>query len=163
MTRVLKENPSQVEPRYLIGEKFYTLKEKESLSKSSNVGFIELLAKRLNFKKAELRKESSEARNDSGVKNEEAVFLNDILREYKGKLYVPEQIFGTELPEEVEFERSLEELPKMSIEDFQKAMKNDKVDLLTSKEVKGASYGISNFIVDLKEIPGEKSLHRTKW
>ncbi|KAK9926949.1 hypothetical protein M0R45_024155 [Rubus argutus] len=163
VTRVLKENPSQVEPRYLIGEKFYTLKEKESLSKSSNVGFIELLAKRLNFKKAELRKESSEARNDSGAKNEGAVFLNDILREYKGKLYVPEQIFGTELPEEDEFERRLEELPKMSFEDFQKAMKNDKVDLLTSKEVKGASYGISTFIVDLKEIPGEKSLHRTKW
>ncbi|KAM5572113.1 hypothetical protein ABKV19_012267 [Rosa sericea] len=161
VTRVLKENPSQVEPRYLIGEKFFTLKEKESLSKKSNVGFAEFLAKRLNFKKAELKKQSGEAQSGSGVKkNEEAVFLNDILREYKGKLYVPEQIFGTELPEEDEFEKSLEELPKMSFEDFQKAMKNDKVDLLTSK---GASYGSRDFIVDLKEIPGEKSLHRTKW
>ncbi|XP_040366329.1 probable inactive ATP-dependent zinc metalloprotease FTSHI 1, chloroplastic isoform X2 [Rosa chinensis] len=164
VTRVLKENPSQIEPRYLIGEKFYTLKEKEILSKKSNVGFAELLAKRLNFNKAELKKQSGEAQSGSGVKkNEEAVFLNDILREYKGKLYVPEQIFGTELPEEDEFEKSLEELPEMSFEDFQKAMKNDKVDLLTSKEVKGASYGSRDFIVDLKEIPGEKSLHRTKW
>lgn len=156
MTRVLKENPSQVEPRYLIGEKFYTLKEKESLGKKPNVGFAEFLAKRLTFKKAE--EDVKKQRNE-----EEGVFLNDILREYKGKLYVPEQIFGAELPEEDEFEKSLEELPKMSFEDFQKAMKNDKVELLSYKEVKGGAYGFSDFVVDLKEIPGEKRLHRTKW
>ncbi|XP_021831786.1 LOW QUALITY PROTEIN: probable inactive ATP-dependent zinc metalloprotease FTSHI 1, chloroplastic [Prunus avium] len=162
VTRVLKENPSQIEPRYLVGDKFYTSKEKESLVKNSNVGFIELWAKRLKFSKAEPKKERTEGQNDSQVRDE-SVYLKDILREYKGKLYVPEQIFGTELPEEEEFERSLEELPTMSFEDFQKALKSDKVKLLTSKEVTGTSYGFTDFIVDLKEIPGQKSLHRTKW
>ncbi|KAH0975035.1 hypothetical protein GBA52_016934 [Prunus armeniaca] len=162
VTRVLKENPSQIEPRYLVGDKFYTSKEKESLGKNSNVGFIELWAKRLKFSKAEPKKERTEGQNDSQVRDE-SVYLKDILREYKGKLYVPEQIFGTELPEEEEFERSLEELPTMSFEDFQKALKSDKVKLLTFKEVTGTSYGFTDFIVDLKEIPGQKSLHRTKW
>lgn len=162
MTRVLKENPSQIEPRYLVGDKFYTSKEKESLGKNSNVGFIELWAKRLKFSKAEPKKERTEGQNYSEVRDE-SVYLKDILREYKGKLYVPEQIFGTELPEEEEFERSLEELPTMSFEDFQKALKSDKVKLLTLKEVTGTSYGFTDFIVDLKEIPGQKSLHRTKW
>ncbi|ONI07480.1 hypothetical protein PRUPE_5G122500 [Prunus persica] len=162
VTRVLKENPSQIEPRYLVGDKFYTSKEKESLGKNSNVGFIELWAKRLKFSKAEPKKERTEGQNYSEVRDE-SVYLKDILREYKGKLYVPEQIFGTELPEEEEFERSLGELPTMSFEDFQKALKSDKVKLLTLKEVTGTSYGFTDFIVDLKEIPGQKSLHRTKW
>lgn len=160
MARVLKENPSQIEPRYLVGDKFYTLKEKERLGKNSNVGFVELLAKRLNFSK--LKNERIEGQSDGGVKDD-AVYLKDILREYKGKLYVPEQIFGTELPEEEQFEKSLEELPRMSYEDFLKAVKSEKVKLLTSKEVAGTSYGVSDYIVDLKEIPGQKSLHRTKW
>ncbi|WCJ26538.1 ATP-dependent zinc metalloprotease FtsH [Euphorbia peplus] len=152
LTRVLKENPSQIEPRYLIGEKFYNSKEKDGLSKKKNLGFVQILADRLNFKA------KTEKTNGSG----EAVYLKDILREYKGKLYVPEQIFGAELSEEEEFDKSLEELPKMSFEDFRKAMESGKVKLLTSKEVARVG-GFREFIVDLKEIPGQKSLHRTKW
>ncbi|KAF3448725.1 hypothetical protein FNV43_RR09438 [Rhamnella rubrinervis] len=159
---VLKNNPSQVEPRYLIGDKFYTLKEKQNLSSKSDVGILQLLAKKLNLE-AKSKKESGEGRNESG-QNNDAVYLNDILREYRGKLYVPEQIFGTEMSEEEEFQKNFDALPKMSLEDFQKAMKCDKVKLLTSKEVTAVSYGgYRDFIVDLKEIPGEKSLQRTKW
>lgn len=163
VTRILKENPSQVETRYLIGGKFYTLKEKQNLSDNSDVGVLQLLAKKLNLV-AKSKNERGEAGNGSGLKND-AVYLNDILREYRGKLYVPEQIFGTQLPEEEEFQRNFDELPKMSLEDFQKAMKCDKVRLLTSKEVTPGSYGngYRDFIVDLKEIPGDKSLQRTKW
>ncbi|XWS38213.1 hypothetical protein CRYUN_Cryun19dG0111300 [Craigia yunnanensis] len=53
----------------------------------------------------------------------------------------------------------------MSLGDFRKAMKNDKVKLLTSKEVSVVSYvgGYGDFVVDLKDIPGDKSLQRTKW
>ncbi|KAH0771693.1 hypothetical protein KY290_015674 [Solanum tuberosum] len=93
------------------------------------------------------------------------VFLKDILREYKGKLYVPEQIFGANLSEEQEFEKNVEDLPKMSLVDFQKYMKFDKIKLLTFKEDSGASLGLRSrdFIVELKEMPGEKSLQRTKW
>ncbi|KAA0044892.1 putative inactive ATP-dependent zinc metalloprotease FTSHI 1 [Cucumis melo var. makuwa] len=89
VTRVLKENPSQLEPRK---------KSKE---------------------------EGIEGRNEGGNKSE-AVYLKDILREYKGKLYVPELVFNTELSEEEEFDRSFEALPKMSLKDFVEAMEGDK-------------------------------------
>lgn len=163
VTRVLKENPSQVEPRYLIGDKFFTLKEKQNLSKKPEVGLFRFLVKKLNLGEKSKNK-SDEGQDERELKNE-AVYLNDILRDYRGKLYVPEQVFGTELSEEEEFERSFDELPKMSLEDFQKSMENDKVKLLTSKEVNAMSFGnvFRDFIVDLKEIPGEKSLQRTKW
>ncbi|KAL5538136.1 hypothetical protein UlMin_044214 [Ulmus minor] len=165
VSRVLKENPSQLEPRYLIGDKLYTLKEKENLSKNSDEGIFQLLVKRLSsIGKSKKAGDLVEGGNESEVKNE-AVYLKDILREYRGKLYVPEQVFGTKLSEEDEFEKSLEALPKLSLEDFQKYMKTDKVKLLTWKEVSGGSYGnvCRDFIVDLKEIPGDKSLQRTKW
>ncbi|KAK9121974.1 hypothetical protein Syun_019591 [Stephania yunnanensis] len=71
----------------------------------------------------------------------------------KGSFYVPESVFKVNLSEEEEFDRNLEELPKMSFEDFQKAMKCGKVKLLSSKAVTGTSndYGYRDFIVDLKK------------
>ena len=73
--------------------------------------------------------------------------------------------FSIELSEEEEFDRSLEALPKKNFEDFVKATESDKVKLLASKESIATSYGnwFRDFIVDLKEVPGEKSLQRTRW
>ncbi|CAF2071279.1 unnamed protein product [Brassica napus] len=158
VTRVLKENPSQVEPRYRVNGKLYNPKEREDLSKGGEArrGAFEFIK----------RKTENEKEKERGEVVNESVYLSDILREYKGKLYVPEQVFGQELSEEEEFEKNVKELPKMSLEDFRKAMENDKVKLLTSKEeASGVSYsgGYRDFIVDLKEIPGVKSLQRTKW
>lgn len=161
VSRVLKENPSQVEPKYLIGDKFYTSKEKETLSKRLNTGLLEVLAKRLNLK-TQRKKETSEVQ-DQVLFGRDSVYLKDLLREYKGKLYVPEQIFGTELSEEEEFDKKLQSLPKMSIEEFRKYMNCDKIKLLTSKDDTGFIYGHREFVVDLKEVPGDKSLHRTEW
>ncbi|KAL3844464.1 hypothetical protein ACJIZ3_001867 [Penstemon smallii] len=162
VTRVLRENPSQIEPKYLIGDKLYTLKEKESLRKKSiNEKVLEIL-KILNLKA--LVKESGNESNF--VKPEGEVFLNDILREYKGKLYVPEQVFGPSLSEEEEFDKNVKELPRMSYEDFQKFMKSGKIKLVTYKEdgvVTYGNYGYKDFIVDLEEVPGNKRLHMTKW
>lgn len=158
VTRVLKENPSQMEPRYRVGDKLYNLKEREDLNKGANAtGAFEFIRRKLGSK-TKTETEKNEIENES-------VYLSDILREYKGKLYVPEQVFGPELSEEEEFEKTVKDLPKMSLEDFRKAMENDKVKLLTSKEVSGVPYtsGYRDFIVDLKEIPGVKSLQRTKW
>ncbi|ESQ54944.1 hypothetical protein EUTSA_v10024337mg [Eutrema salsugineum] len=158
VTRVLKENPSQVEPRYRVGDKLYNLKEREDLTRAANeTGPFEFIKRKLGSK-TKMETEKSEIGNES-------VYLSDILREYKGKLYVPEQVFGPELSEEEDFEKNVKELPKMSLEDFRKAMKNDKVKLLTSNEASGVPYttGYRDFIVDLKEIPGVKSLQRTKW
>ncbi|MCE0480510.1 hypothetical protein HAX54_037439 [Datura stramonium] len=52
----------------------------------------------------------------------------------------------------------------MSLESFQKYMKCDKIKLLTFKEDTGASlgFGSRDFVVELKEMPGVKSLQRTK-
>lgn len=166
VTRVLRENPSQIEPRYLIGDQLYTLKEKESLSRK---GFNERLSgimNRLNLKAlvSDFVKESSNG--SSYGKPETQVYLKDLLREYKGKLYVPEQVFGANLSEEDEFDKNVKELPQMSYEDFQKYMKSDKVKLVSFKEDGGVPFGNNayrGFVVDLKEIPGEKSLHQTKW
>lgn len=151
VTRVLKENPSQVEPKFLIGEKFYTLKEKQNLSERSDPGIFQILAEKLNLR--EKSKKGSESQNVSGN-----VYLKDILREYRGKLYVPEQIFGAEFSEDEEFDKNVKELPKLSGEEFRKYMNSDKVKLLTSKES-----GYRDFVVDLKDIPGDKRLQRTQW
>ncbi|KAA0044893.1 putative inactive ATP-dependent zinc metalloprotease FTSHI 1 [Cucumis melo var. makuwa] len=151
VTRVLKENPSQFEPRYLIGGKLYTWKEREYLSRKSEVGVFDIVVKWLNS-----RKKSKEEGIEGGNKSE-AVYLEDILRECKGKLYVPEQVFNTELSEEEEFDRSFEALPKMSLKDFVKAMESDKVKLLTSKESIATFYG-NRF----RDFTGVKALTRVK-
>ncbi|KAH9605234.1 hypothetical protein KSS87_020007 [Heliosperma pusillum] len=162
MTRVLKENPSQVEPRFKIGENVYTLTEKENLkNKSFDSGFFEVLKKlNLGLKGIVKKNEVPE-----GKKMEGNVYLKDILRNYKGKLYVPEQMFGTNLSEEEEFDRNFEKLPKMSYEEFVKFMRSAKVKLLTFKEESGmiSGNGVGDFIVELKETPGDKSLHLSKW
>ncbi|XP_045822770.1 probable inactive ATP-dependent zinc metalloprotease FTSHI 1, chloroplastic [Trifolium pratense] len=158
--RVLEENPSQVPTKYLIGNKLYTSREKENLGKKSNEGIFDLL-KRLSLKNSQRKSES-----DDEVSGErDSVYLNDLVKDYKGKLYVPEQIFATPLSEEEEFNENLKKLPKMSIEDFTKALSKDKIKLVTSKETLKEDYGIGykDYIVDLKEIPGDKRLQVTKW
>lgn len=163
VTRVLKQNPSQVEPRFQIGEEVYTLTERERLkNKRFDFGAFQVL-KRLNLKEKVRENEGFE--KSGGEKLEENVYLKDILREYKGKLYVPEQMFQANLSEEQEFDENFETLPKMSYEEFVKFMKSDKVKLLTLKEQSGviSAAGFRDFIVELKETPGVTSLHRSKW
>ncbi|KAD5802747.1 hypothetical protein E3N88_14107 [Mikania micrantha] len=130
VTRVLKENPSQVEPKYKIGDKLYTLKEKENLGKKGYDG--------------------------NGA-------LEIIKRKFKGKLYVPEQIFVEELSEEAEFNREFELLPRMSFDDLQKTVRTNMIKFMTFKDDDKVAYGHKDLIVELKEIPGDKNLQRTKW
>lgn len=163
VTRVLKENPSQVEPRFRVGDAVYTSTERQRLkNKSFDFGAFRIL-KRLNLKEKVTTSEGSEKIGDE--KLEGNVYLKDILREYKGKLYVPEQMFQANLSEEEEFDQNCDTLPKMSYEEFVKFMERDKVKLLILKEQSGviSGVGFADFIVELKEIPGDKSLHRTKW
>lgn len=161
MTRVLRENPSQIEPKYLVGNKLYTLKEKEGLREKGFSDRVSEILQGLNLKEwaSKVGKESGKESHFDGE-----VHLKDLLREYKGKLYVPEQVFGANLSEEEEFDKNVKELPQMSYEDFQKYLKNDKVKLVSFKEDSGlGNYGFRDFVVDLKEIRGETSLHSTKW
>ncbi|KAJ4956111.1 hypothetical protein NE237_012894 [Protea cynaroides] len=162
VSRVLKENPPQLEPRFLVGNRFYTLKEKENLTKSRDVGILETANRWITRLRSKKKGDEVSAQRDE---SSGPVYLKDMLREHKGKLYVPEEVFKADLSEEEEFDRNLKELPKMSFEDFQKAFNSNKVKLLTLKEVTGIPFAnvYRDFIVDLKEIPGEKALHRTKW
>ncbi|GKD96301.1 hypothetical protein Tco_1380198 [Tanacetum coccineum] len=147
--RVLVQNPSQIEPRFKIGEKFYTLKEKESLGQNGYFqgNVVKEFLKRLDFFKG----------GEKGVKDyAKDVFLNDVLRKFRGKLYVPEQLFVDELSEEDEFVREFGELPRMGVEDLEKYVKSGMVKFVTFKDD-------VDFIVELKEIPGDKNLQRTKW
>lgn len=159
MTRVLRENPSQIEPKYLVGNNLYTLKEKESLIEK---GFNDRVLEILKGLTSKFVKESGD--ESHFVKPDGEVHLKDLLREHKGKLYVPEQVFGANLSEEEEFDKNVKDLPQMSYDDFQKCLKSDKVKLVSFKEDSGlGNYGLRDFVVDLKEIPGETSLHCTKW
>ncbi|KAL2524938.1 FtsH extracellular protease family [Abeliophyllum distichum] len=163
VTRVLRANPSRVEPKYLTGNRLNTQKEKNELRKNGfGYRFFETL-RWLNSKAlvSENDKESGEEGNL--VKPEGEVYLPDILREYKGNLYVPNQVFGASLSEEEEFNKNVEELPKLSYDVFQKYLKSDQVKLLSCKEDSGISNGNRNFVVDLKETPGGKSFLKTKW
>lgn len=65
------------------------------------------------------------------------------------------------LLEEDEFDRSFEVLLKINYEEFVKFMRCDKVKLLIFKENSGVILGnvFRDFIVELKEIFGEKSLY----
>lgn len=151
ISRVLKENPSQVEPKFLVGDRLLTLREKQQRSSRSKL--LQLVKRIYRDAKGEGLEGSREVLN-------RPVYLKDLLREYKGKLYVPEEVFRESLSEEEEFEKNLEELPVMSFEDFQKHLKADKVKLLTSRSVADE---FKDFVVDLKEIPGDKNLQKTKW
>ncbi|CAA6671512.1 unnamed protein product [Spirodela intermedia] len=152
-TRVLKDNPSQVEPRFLVGDRFLTLREKEKPRESSDFVLLSIVKKFLS-RRGEF-KETPEA----------GVYLKDLLREFKGELYVPEEVFKPELSEEEEFDRNLKLLPRMTLEDFGKYLKTDQIKLLTSKSTISETpfTGYRDFVIDLMEIPGDKTFQRTKW
>ncbi|KAG8375123.1 hypothetical protein BUALT_Bualt10G0067600 [Buddleja alternifolia] len=127
VTRVLRENPCEIEPKYLIGNKLYTLKEKENLRKKGlNDRALEML-KRLNLKALVSKSGIESANGNKFVKPEGEVYLKDLLREYKGKLYVPEQVFGASLSEEEECDKNVKELPRITYKDFKKHMMVDKI------------------------------------
>ncbi|KAK9698446.1 hypothetical protein RND81_08G105000 [Saponaria officinalis] len=158
VTRVLKDNPTQVEPRFKVGHDIYTLTQRHNLHKPS---FDPDLFTRLNFKRTTTTTEDDTKITDNNNKNNKNVYLNDILREFRGKLYVPDNIFASNLSEEDDFDRNFKALPQMSYDEFVKFMRTSKVKLLTVKELSGN--GVSHFIVDLKPTSADNASHITKW
>ncbi|KAK4382494.1 putative inactive ATP-dependent zinc metalloprotease FTSHI 1, chloroplastic [Sesamum angolense] len=121
VSRVLRENPSQVEPKYLIGDKLYTLKEKEDLSKKGFSERVSEILKRLNLKALVSKSDEVTGNASNFVKPEGEVYLKDLLREYRGKLYVPEQVFGANLSEEEEFDKMAMRLDVEQVKDLLEA------------------------------------------
>lgn len=196
ISRFLREKPSEIEQKFLIGDKFYTLREREKLKTS--------VLKRIKNALSELANKSvpNDIQAQEGIKNasselkgsllsediqetEESeekhhgaptgdidkeipsrpVYLKDLLRQYKGELYVPEEAFKYHASEVGEFNSRLETFPKMRLEDLLKVMRANQIEMLTSRAIQNPEgvYVYRDFIIDLKEFPGEKSLQRKKW
>ncbi|MCO5611198.1 hypothetical protein L7F22_065448 [Adiantum nelumboides] len=173
-TEVLKSTPSQVEPRYLIDGKLYTSREKEMLRESPVRSFVSALKLEnvVTFAKSnkeapqqEFTKPSQEvAEEDHSSQSKKLVYLSDLLREYKGELYVPEEAFVRSSSDLDTFQREIEVLPIMKGDDFLMAVKANQVNLVTSKAALGpGKFVYRDFIVSLNHIPGEEELHQTKW
>lgn len=194
ISRLLREKPSEIEPKILIGDKFYTLSEREKLKVSVRIknalnelgsklvpnyiqaqeqirnALSELTSKLLSKDTQETEQREEEHHGASSVDIDKEtpsrpVYLKDLLRQYKGELYVPEEAFKFHASEVGEFNRRLETLPKMHLEDFLKAMRANQIEMLTSRAVQTPEgvYVYRDFIIDLKELPAEKSLQRKKW
>lgn len=196
ISRLLREKPSEIEQKFLIGDKFYTSRERENLKASVQKriknafsklasklvpidiqfqgrirnGLSELTSKLLSKDIQETREseEKQHGASSGDIDNEipsNPVYLKDLLRQYKGELYVPEEAFKFHTSEMVEFNSILGTLPKMHLEDFLKAMRANQIEMLTSRAVQNPEgvYVYRDFIIDLKEPPAEKSSQRKKW
>lgn len=147
----------------MVGDRFLTLREKQRSGKAPDFRVFQLLKRLLG--ESGVKMEGDEGGGGKEGEASSPVYLKDILREFRGKLYVPEEVFKKNLSEEEEFDRNLTELPAMRFEDFQKQLKAGKIKLLTSRSEVGSppDTGYRDFVVDLKEIPGDKSIQKTKW
>ncbi|KAL8138811.1 hypothetical protein V2J09_004812 [Rumex salicifolius] len=172
VSRVLKENPSQVEPKFQVGGKVYTLQEREKMKRYFDYGAFQVLRRLKQREKVESESSKEVSEADEGAKLEggnglgeaDNVYLKDILREYRGQLYVPDRIFEPNLSEEDVFDQNFEAFPRMSYDEFTRYSKSDQIKLLSFKEgglLEGV--GFRDFIVELKEQPGDKRLYLTKW
>ncbi|XP_020581886.1 probable inactive ATP-dependent zinc metalloprotease FTSHI 1, chloroplastic [Phalaenopsis equestris] len=165
ISKVLKENPTQVEPKFLVGERFLTLRDKHGPGKPPVLRISQLVKRLLGDSYGSKGKCGQEGTGECMNQSQNTVYLKDILREFKGQLYVPEEVFMENLSEEEVFDRDIHELPLLSFEDFQKHLTAGKIKQLTSKSMVGvpAGVGYRDFIVDLIETPGDKNLQKTRW
>uniref|UniRef100_A0A0C9RJ12 TSA: Wollemia nobilis Ref_Wollemi_Transcript_15166_3734 transcribed RNA sequence n=1 Tax=Wollemia nobilis TaxID=56998 RepID=A0A0C9RJ12_9CONI len=152
-----------------IEDELLTSKEKEGLGSLFVKRFIkalDVLISKLALKDSQEAQKRVEKQRRYRRVTEEAsskpVYLKDLLRQYKGELYVPEEAFKFHASEFDEFHKSLETLPQMTIEDFCKAARANQVEMVTSRARWGNNQ-YHDFIVELKEDPGEQSLQRKKW
>ncbi|RVX00769.1 putative inactive ATP-dependent zinc metalloprotease FTSHI 1, chloroplastic [Vitis vinifera] len=129
ITRVLKQNPSQVEPKFLIGQTLYTQKQKDEAFNKSRQN-------RWNWLRLMPRKGEKNGVLENEEVGSEAVFLKDILRSIRGNCtcrsrYLDEVVGGGGVC--------------------------SGLGVVAGDEFGGVSES------ELKEIPGDKSLQRTKW
>lgn len=170
VSRLLRERPSQVEPKYLIGDELYTLREKQRLETPLWKRAVETVQNRFAKVGSETPSQPEDeipvpSKKSDANERQKQVFLSDLLREYRGNLYVPEEAFSGHVSELEEFNRLLDVLPEMTFESFLKAMNAQQVEMLTSRGHASprGEFVYYDFIVDLKSIPGEQHLQRRHW
>lgn len=196
ISRFLRENPSGIEQKFLIGDELYTLEEREKLKTSvlkriknalselaiksvpSDIQAQEGIKNALSELKGNLLSKDIQETEQIEEKHHEAprgdidkeipsrpVYLKDLLRQYKGELYVPEEAFKYRASEVGDFNSRLKTLPKMHLKDLLKVMRANQIEMLTSRAVQTPEgvYVYRDFIIDLKGFPVEKNLQRKKW
>ncbi|KAL9230945.1 hypothetical protein vseg_006228 [Gypsophila vaccaria] len=153
ITRTLKQNPSQVEPRFKFRDTVYSLTQRQNVH-SSPSPFHHLL----NTLHPPTAADDDVLDPTPTPTPNSPVYLNDILREFRGKLYVPHHMFAPTLSQEDSFVRHFNALPQLSYHDFLNFLRTHKVHSLTLMESPNAA---SRFIVHLKPTPNH--LHLSIW
>jgi hypothetical protein len=67
-----------------------------------------------------------------GEKPLDSVYLDDLLWGFQGNLYVPEEVFESRTFELEDYAQQLESLPEMSFEEFLRAARAWKIEMLVS-------------------------------
>lgn len=178
ITKLLTETPTQVESKYLVGDRLYTLKElrkaeapiwkKASDALWANV--VQPLLERTRGAADEEDEVETVVKQDIATEKEEestprdGVYLNDLLRGFKGNLYVPEEVFESKEDELDVYNKQLESLPEMSFEEFLRAARAGEVQILVSRGVSTpeGKHAYYDFLVELKTVPGERELQSPK-
>lgn len=102
--------------------------------------------------------------NEEVAESSRPVYLNDLLRGFKGNLYVPEEVFESQADELEEYNRQLDLLPEMGLDEFLRAARAGEVDMLVSRGVTTpeGKHSYYDFLVELKSVPGEPELQSPK-
>lgn len=177
ITKLLTESPTQVESKYLVNDRLYTLKELRKIEAPiwkgasdalwSNVVQPLLERQRAKEKEAAVLPPPKEAIADlarteleAELESSKPVYLKDLLRAFQGNLYVPEEAFESQAEELQEYNRQLESLPEMSFEEFLRAARAGEVDVLVSRGIftLEGKHEYYDFLVQLKSVPGEAVL-----
>lgn len=187
-SQILEQYPSQLEPKVFFKGKFYTLKEMQEMRTPASVKFLGQL-KSLILRKKAFRGLTPEGLKSlvarSSEKNETATFqetreekaeitetttsdkikLNSILRPYRNKLYVPEEAFGGALSDVDAFNEAIKDCPSMTVDQFLDFATRNQIKMLVSKPqlTLSGKLQFQEFLVQLKEVPGEKKFHRETW
>lgn len=184
ISKVLSSSACEVEPRVLVDGHVLPIsemqKKKASLADKMAKSMSQVLTR--GSKKEVLGgADSSSSSSGSGTvygegeekteaveerENPKSVYLEDLLREYKGDLYVPEEVFSKVDKEEVgDFEQHFYESPQISVEDFRKFSDLNQVEALVSRGMTTLDGKVTyaNFVVELKDTPGQKELHQKRW
>jgi hypothetical protein len=166
ITKLLSETPSQVESKYLVGDRFYTLKELRKAEEPVWKGATDAVWANVVQPLLERRRAAEEdvVPPPEGEKPRDSVYLNDLLRGFQGNLYVPEEVFESRTDELEDYAQQLESLPEMSFEEFLRAARAREIEMLVSRGVTTpeGKHEYYDFLVELKRVPGEPDLQVRK-
>eukprot|EP00252_Welwitschia_mirabilis_P004662 TRINITY_DN1495_c0_g1_i1.p1 TRINITY_DN1495_c0_g1~~TRINITY_DN1495_c0_g1_i1.p1 ORF type:complete len:973 (+),score=228.50 TRINITY_DN1495_c0_g1_i1:371-3289(+) len=169
ISRVLRTNPAELEIFDVKDGNLYTRPVKRSDRSSvsrptgegdKTKGVLDQVINKFRHIVKKVPRQETDAVIKTESKREDAkpVYLEDLLRQHRGQLYVPEEAFKFRVPDTDEFNTNFESLTQMSKEEFLKAAKKNQIKMLTSRTVLSLDRvpKYHNFIVEFKDPTKEK-------